>query len=539
MPYTKDIPIRKLKHLRHAKDYAENATKTTVNDKENSSHLDNVFPYITNMDKTMSKQLVSGYKIIDVYNAAEEFIATKKVARLSKGKDIHWDSQQNKLVTRAEDLEKGNAILARHLVQSFSPEDELTPEEIHEIGRKTVLELTGGEHEFIIATHTDKNHTHNHIIFNTTNLVTGNAFRWQKGTKRVFEQISDKHADKAGAKIIQKSSQNSHKKYTMWQTENIFKSKIKSRLDFLLEHSHNLEDFKMKAAALNLFVDFSGKHTTYKLLDEPQIKNTRGRSLSKSNPEKYNFEAIIEKLENNNLVISIEEALERYEEKIESKKEDFDYQVILESWQIDEVTSRGYYMNIDFGAANHGQLFIPGYKIDKLENGEFSLYLKKNDFFYFMNDKKASRNRYMTGETLMKQLSLYNGTVPIKKEPVISSLHELVSAMNFLIEHGVNEGNQMQKLEDQLENKIQEAQDKLAELDDKIVTLNQAAKAALSKEEANEKVEPSSESLQQELASVRLGRDVLVQEFDSAVNDLNRFREIEYSEIKKVKSTLK
>lgn len=145
----------------------------------------------------------------------------------------------------------------------------------------------------------------------------------------------------------------------------------------------------------------------------------------------------------------------------------------------------------------------------------------------------------MTGETLMKQLSLYNGTVPLKKEPVISSLHELVSAMNFLIEHGVNEGNQMQKFEDQLENKIQEAQAKLDELDDKIFTLNQAAKAALSKEEANENVEPSSESLQQELTSARLGRDVLVQEFDSAVNDLNRFREIEYSEIKKVKSTLK
>ena len=90
-----------------------------------------------------------------------------------------------------------------------------------------------------------------------------------------------------------------------------------------------------------------------------------------------------------------------------------------------------------------------------------------------------------------------------------------------------------------LENKIQEAQDKLDELDDKIVTLNQAAKAALYKEEANEKVEPSSESLQQELASVRLGRDVLIQEFDSAVNDLNRFREIEYSEIKRAKSTLK
>lgn len=539
MVYTKHFVIHTMKHLKQSEEYIKNATKTLVDKKENTSHLDNIFPYITRANKTVNKQLVSSHGITDVYHATQEFMWTKELKAMSRGTNYILDTETGKMVFDKTSLEKNNQVLAHHLIQSFSPEDDLTPEEIHAIGRKTVLELTGGEYEFVIATHIDQEHIHNHIIFNSTNLTTGKSFRWQKGTKKVYEQISDKHAAKAGAKIIQKTSQNSHKKYTMWQTENIFKQKIKSRLDFLLEHSHNLEDFKMKAAALNLSVDFSGKHTTYKLLDEPQIKNARGRSLSKSNPEKYNLEAIIEKLENNNLVISIEEALERYEEKIESKKEDFDYQVNLESWQIDEVTSRGYYMNIDFGVANHGQLFIPGYKIDKLENGEFSLYLKKNDFFYFMNDKKASRNRYMTGETLMKQLSLYNGTVPLKKEPVISSLHELVSAMNFLIEHGVNEGNQMQKLEDQLENKIQEAQDKLDELDDKIVTLNQAAKAALSKEEASEKVEPSSESLQQELASVRLGRDVLVQEFDSAVNDLNRFREIEYSEIKKVKSTLK
>ncbi|UYT10327.1 relaxase/mobilization nuclease domain-containing protein [Lactococcus garvieae] len=539
MVYTKHFVIHTMKHLKQSEEYIKNATKTLVDKKENTSYLDNIFPYITSANKTVNKQLVSSHGITDVYHATQEFMWTKELKAMSRGTNYILDTETGKMVFDKTSLEKNNQVLAHHLIQSFSPEDDLTPEEIHAIGRKTVLELTGGEYEFVIATHVDQEHIHNHIIFNSTNLTTGKSFRWQKGTKKVYEQISDKHAAKAGAKIIQKTSQNSHKKYTMWQTENIFKQKIKSRLDFLLEHSHNLEDFKMKAAALNLSVDFSGKHTTYKLLDEPQIKNTRGRSLSKSNPAKYNLEAIIEKLENNNLVISIEEALERYEEKIESKKEDFDYQINLESWQIDEVTSRGYYMNIDFGVANHGQLFIPGYKIDKLENGEFSLYLKKNDFFYFMNDKKASRNRYMTGETLMKQLSLYNGTVPLKKEPVISSLHELVSAMNFLIEHGVNEGNQMQKLEDQLENKIQEAQAKLDELDDKIVTLNQAAKAALSKEEVKEKVEPSSESLQQELASIRLGREVLVQEFDSSVNDLNRFREIEYSEIKIVQSILK
>ncbi|WP_153058981.1 relaxase/mobilization nuclease domain-containing protein, partial [Streptococcus suis] len=80
---------------------------------------------------------------------------------------------------------RGNGVdvLAHHIIQSFSPEDDLTPQEIHEIGRKTVLELTGGQHEFVIATHIDKNHIHNHIIFNNTNSVTLKKFRWQKGTR--------------------------------------------------------------------------------------------------------------------------------------------------------------------------------------------------------------------------------------------------------------------------------------------------------------------------------------------------------------------
>ncbi|MGH2143789.1 transcription elongation factor GreAB, partial [Enterococcus faecalis] len=99
---------------------------------------------------------------------------------------------------------------------------------------------------------------------------------------------SDKIAAKEGAKIIEKSTKNSHKKYTMWETESLYKEKIKSRLDFLLEQSSSINDFLEKAEALNLSVDFSKKWTTYRLLDEPQIKNTRSRSLSKSDPTRYN-----------------------------------------------------------------------------------------------------------------------------------------------------------------------------------------------------------------------------------------------------------
>ena len=139
MVYTKHFVIHTFDKLNNACSYIENAEKTEVTNDNPSEHLEHLFQYIVNDDKTY--------------------------------------------------IEKGNAVLAHHLIQSFSPEDDLTPEKIHEIGYNTVMELTGGEYEFVIATHVDKEHLHNHIIFSSTNLKTGKAFRWQKGTKRVFEQI--------------------------------------------------------------------------------------------------------------------------------------------------------------------------------------------------------------------------------------------------------------------------------------------------------------------------------------------------------------
>ncbi|WP_154045338.1 relaxase/mobilization nuclease domain-containing protein, partial [Enterococcus faecalis] len=78
------------------------------------------------------------------------------------------------------------------------------------------------EYEFVIATHVDKEHLHNHIIFSSTNLKTGKAFRWQKGTKKVLEQISDKIAAKEGAKIIEKSPKNRGK---------VFQSLLENKLE--------------------------------------------------------------------------------------------------------------------------------------------------------------------------------------------------------------------------------------------------------------------------------------------------------------------
>ncbi|MFC4652450.1 relaxase/mobilization nuclease domain-containing protein [Lactococcus nasutitermitis] len=552
MVYTKHFAIHTVNKLGQLKDYVEDATKTLVDNKE-KNHLENIFPYMMNDDKTLSKQLVSGYHISNIYQASDEFIDTKKLAAKARGINYIFNPKTKKLEFQMSSLEKAKngkkAVLAHHLVQSFSPEDGLSPEEIHEIGRQTVLELTGGEYEFVVATHVDKKHIHNHLVFNSTNSISGKQFDWKitevngkhkDMSKKAFEEISDRIASAHGAKIIEKSPKTSHAKYTQWQTENIFKSKIKSRLDFLLEHSYDLDDFKKKADALHLHMNFSGKWATYRLLDEPQINVTRSRVMDKSKDgekpqlNRYNLEQIVERLKINTGYFSIEDIIEKYEEKVETAKNDFDFQAVIEPWQIDHVTNKGLYLNVDFGIGQHGIVFVGGYKTDLLENGNYNLYVRRNDYFYFMDQEGAVNNRYMMGSTLIRQLSLYNGTIPVKKERVISTINELTDAINFLASRGVDQGGeQLTSLENQLIEAVNEAKDKLNELDEKIFELENLAKQIMERENSNENSKDVSdlnlEQIETQLASVKLSRSILKEKLDEIVKEINAYQEILYA----------
>ena len=544
MVYTKHFVIHTFDKLNNACSYIENAEKTEVTNDNPSEHLEHLFQYIVNDDKTYMKKLVSGHGIVDPTNPYEEFKLTKLQAAIQRKIGYTFDPKSERLLPPTlTELEKGNAVLAHHLIQSFSPEDDLTPEKIHEIGYNTVMELTGGEYEFVIATHVDKEHLHNHIIFSSTNLKTGKAFRWQKGTKRVFEQISDKIAAKEGAKIIEKSPKQTHTKYTKWQTESIYKQKIKSRLDFLLEQSSSINDFLEKAEALNLSVDFSKKWTTYRLLDEPQIKNTRSRSLSKSDPTRYNYEKIIERLKENKNVLTVEECVKRYEEKNEQEKNNFDYQFTIEPWQLSHKTERGYYINIDYGYGNSGKLFVGGYKVDPLDNGNYNIYIKRNEYFYFMSDKDATKSKYLTGASLIKQLRLYNGQTPLKREPVMQTIDELVSAINFLAANEIEDTRQLKLLEEKLEVAFLEAEKTLETLDEKMLELHQLSNLLLENElqgdpELIQKKlktllpdatlsEFSYEDVRGEIEAIKTSQTLLESKLERTRNEINQLHEIQ------------
>lgn len=192
-----------------------------------------------------------------------------------------------KLVQDKSPNQKGETI-ARHIIQSFSPEDNLTAEEVQEIGRQTVMELTGGNHEFVIATHIDKGYLHNHIIFNATSSTDLKKFRRHKRTAGTLRNISDKIADYHGALILEQPMLNSHTKFLEYRKQNQFRYEIKNRLNFLKRNAISWEDFLQKAKLLNLEIEESktdsknyGRVLKFKTTDIKQQRAIRDYTLNK------------------------------------------------------------------------------------------------------------------------------------------------------------------------------------------------------------------------------------------------------------------
>lgn len=461
MVYTKHKTVQSGKHLKDGIKYIINDAKTTLDHYVDSEFN---FPLKEIKDGELVSQLVSGHMVMDLENAGSEFLQIKQLANLQKGRKIDHH------------LERKDMVLAHHVIQSFSPDDNLTPEEIHEIGRKTALELTGGEHAFVVATHTDKEHIHNHIYINSTNEVTLNQFRWQKGTKRKLENISDRLADITGAKIINKQPQSfNHKDYLVYQKKNIFKNEIKSRLEHLLKYSTSVEDFKEKAKALNVAVDFSGKYVKYKLLDKGQKRNTRDSTLSKKG--RYSFESISKRLEKNQVGMTTEEVVASYQKLQKEKELDYEMSLTIDPWQVVEKTQTGIYVEVDYGVRNQGLLKIPNKYFDELKDGKFELFVKRSDFFYLMNPDQSDQNRFLRGDTLIKQLSYHNGEMILSKNAHISKLDQLLKEFEYLSDHDVTSGEKFEELGDSFMEQLEEVEKVLDRIDETIAQRHKIASA--------------------------------------------------------------
>ena len=228
--------------------------------------------YILNPDKTDNLKLVSDFGM-------SNYLDFPSHAEMVEMYNVNFSNNDKLYESRNDRQEKHQqTIHAHHLIQSFSPEDNLTPEEINRIGYETMMELTGGRFKFIVATHTDKDHVHNHILINAIDRNSYKKLIWNYALERNLRMISDRISKVAGAKIIEKRySYRDYKKYR----ESSHKFELKQRLYFLLQQSKSFDDFLEKAKQLHVQIDFSQKHSRFLMTDRTMIKPIRGRQLSK------------------------------------------------------------------------------------------------------------------------------------------------------------------------------------------------------------------------------------------------------------------
>ncbi|WP_083978024.1 SAG1250 family conjugative relaxase [Streptococcus pneumoniae] len=228
--------------------------------------------YILNPDKTDNLKLVSDFGM-------SNYLDFPSHVEMVEMYNVNFSNNDKLYESRNDRQEKHQqTIHAHHLIQSFSPEDNLTPEEINRIGYETMMELTGGRFKFIVATHTDKDHVHNHILINSIDRNSDKKLIWNYALERNLRMISDRISKVAGAKIIEKRySYRDYKKYR----ESSHKFELKQRLYFLLQQSKSFDDFLEKAKQLHVQIDFSQKHSRFLMTDRTMIKPIRGRQLSK------------------------------------------------------------------------------------------------------------------------------------------------------------------------------------------------------------------------------------------------------------------
>ncbi|MFA9493790.1 SAG1250 family conjugative relaxase [Streptococcus sp. E17BB] len=232
--------------------------------------------YILNPEKTKQLKLVSDFGMSNYldFPTYEELVEMYQ-ANLTNN-DRLYDSRNDRQQI------KQTKIHAHHLIQSFSPEDNLTAEEINRIGYETIKELTGGNFRFIVTTHTDKDHIHNHILINSIDLNSYKKLKWDYAQERNLRLISDRLAKEAGAKILP-PNRYSHEQFETYRKTN-HKFELKQRLYFLMENSKSFEDFMAKAPALNVEMDFSRKHARFFMTDRDMKQVIRGNQLDKRQP---------------------------------------------------------------------------------------------------------------------------------------------------------------------------------------------------------------------------------------------------------------
>ena len=231
--------------------------------------LSKAIAYILNPEKTDEKLLVSSYGCASE-TAAREFEWTRKIAEQKGMNPVR--------------------IIARHVIQSFEI-GEVTPELAHEIGKQFADEILRGKYEYVLTTHIDKDHVHNHLIFNAVDFVNYHAYKSYKRIYYDMREVSDRLCKENGLSVIPPSQNKGmgYKEYTEAKRGTSWKQKLKQTIDRLVITAKDYDDFLrlMQEAGYEIK---TGKYISFRA--KGQERFTRSKTIG----ENYTEERIKERI---------------------------------------------------------------------------------------------------------------------------------------------------------------------------------------------------------------------------------------------------
>ena len=223
--------------------------------------LKKAIDYICNGDKTDDEIYVTTH-LCSRENAHKEFELTKK--------QFHSRTK----------------TLAHHLIQSFVPE-EVSFEEAHQVGIELCEKILEGKYEYVLATHIDKDHIHNHIIFNSIDVDEGKVYHSYYGSYMNIRNQSDKLCREHNLSVIDQETQREineikRRKFVNWydwsedKKGSSYKSRLQFDIDRTIKQSINWQDFLSKMGSYGYEIKI-GKHVAFK--NKNQQRFTRSKTI--------------------------------------------------------------------------------------------------------------------------------------------------------------------------------------------------------------------------------------------------------------------
>ena len=239
--------------------------------------LKKAIDYICNGDKTDDEIYVTTH-LCSRENAHKEFELTKK----------QFNSKTK--------------TLAHHLIQSFVPE-EVSFEEAHQVGIELCDKILDGKYEYVLATHIDKDHIHNHIIFNSIDVDEGKVYHSYYGSYMNIRNQSDRLCNEHNLSVINQEAQKEineikRRKFVNWYDWNedkkgkSYKSRLQFDIDRTIKQSINWQDFLSKMEGCGYEIKH-GKHIAFR--SKNQQRFTRAKTIGANYTEERMKERILNK----------------------------------------------------------------------------------------------------------------------------------------------------------------------------------------------------------------------------------------------------